>query len=687
MRIKGILGVLIALLLCSAFPTASFASTDTGYTYSYDFEARPAPVPYLSSRTIDGVQLKVGAFRSPSDIFIDKDGALYIADTGNHRIIIVDQDTKQAKVIDGFQNKGVEDHFKEPQGVFVDSENGHIFVSDTLNRRIVELDEDGNLVHIVEEPKSSLIRSNFQFAPTKLVLDKAKRLYVVSKGSYEGLMEFDGDGKFTGFIGTNRVKFNPIDLLWKKISTEEQREQMVLFVPLEFNNVDIDEDGFMYTTTSEVGSNEPVKRLNPSGVDILRREGFHPPKGDILTTQTGSVTGGSTFIDVVSERAGIYNALDSKRGRIFTYDKDGQLLYQFGGIGSQLGRFKAPSAIDSFEDNIYVSDRILGTITVFEPTTYGKSVREAVLSHYDGKMEQAAEAWSKTLQLNRNNEIAYIGIGKALLKQDRYVEAMAQFELGNDRNYYSEAFKRNRELWLERNFGYLVAVIALVAAALMLVRRRFKAATTANYTDRGIWKNPFYTAVHPFDGFWEMKYEQKGRVRIAFGILIGLFVTIIIKRQFSGFIVNYNNLAEFNSFDELKFVVLPFILWCVANWSLTTLMEGEGSFKDIIMATGYALLPLIIIYLPQIALSHVVTVEESTFYYLLNTVAMLWTIWLLFVGTMTVHQYTPGKTIVTMLLTLVMIGIILFLSLLLFSVVQQMLSFITSIYNEIIFRI
>lgn len=687
MRIKGILGVLIALLLCSAFPTASFASTDTGYTYSYDFEARPSPVPYLSSRTIDGVQLKVGAFRSPSDIFIDKDGALYIADTGNHRIIIVDQDTKQAKVIDGFQNKGVEDHFKEPQGVFVDSENGHIFVSDTLNRRIIELDEDGNLVHIVEEPKSSLIRSNFQFAPTKLVLDKAKRLYVVSKGSYEGLMEFDGDGKFTGFIGTNRVKFNPIDLLWKKISTEEQREQMVLFVPLEFNNVDIDEDGFMYTTTSEVGSNEPIKRLNPSGVDILRREGFHPPKGDILTTQTGSVTGGSTFIDVVSERAGIYNALDSKRGRIFTYYKDGQLLYQFGGIGSQLGRFKAPSAIDSFEDNIYVSDRILGTITVFEPTTYGKAVREAVLSHYDGKMEQAAEAWSKTLQLNRNNEIAYIGMGKALLKQDRYVEAMAQFELGNDRNYYSEAFKRNRELWLERNFGYLVAVIAFVAAAVLLVRRRFTAATPANYTDRGIWKNPFYTAVHPFDGFWEMKYEQKGRVRIAFGILIGLFVTIIIKRQFSGFIVNYNNLAEFNSFDELKFVVLPFILWCVANWSLTTLMEGEGSFKDIIMATGYALLPLIIVYLPQVALSHVVTVEESTFYYLLNTVAMLWTIWLLFVGTMTVHQYTPGKTIVTMLLTLVMIGIILFLSLLLFSVVQQMISFITSVYNEIIFRI
>ncbi|MDQ8734504.1 YIP1 family protein [Paenibacillus sp. LHD-38] len=686
MKIKGILGVLIAMLLYLAIPAEAFASNYPGYIYSYDKEAHPSPLPYASSRTFDGKQLKVGAFRSPNDIFIDKDGALYIADTGNHRIIIIDQETEQARVIDSFQNNGTEDHFNEPQGVFVDPENGHIFVADTLNRRIVELTKDGSLVNTVEEPKSSLIRTNFQFAPIKLVLDKAKRMYVVSKGAYEGLMEFDGDGKFVGFIGTNRVKFNPVDLLWKRISTEEQREQMVLFVPLEFNNVDIDEHGFMYTTTSEVGSNELVKRLNPSGVDILRREGFHPPKGDIQITQTGSVKGGSTFIDVVSERAGIYNALDFKRGRIFSYDKDGHLLYQFGGIGSQLGRFKAPSALDSFEDNIYVSDRMLGTITVFEPTVYGKAVRKAVTSHYDGNMEQAAEAWNETLRLNRNNEIAYIGLGKALLKQDRYAEAMAHFELGNNRSYYSEAFKRNRELWLERNFGYMAGAIALAAAAYMFVRKRFRTATAVHYTEMGIWKNPFYTAIHPFNGFWEMKYEQKGKVGIAFGILLGLFVAIILKRQFSGFIVNYNDVSEFNSFNELKFVVIPFLLWCVANWSLTTLMEGEGSFKDIIMATGYALLPLIIVYLPQLALSHVVTAEESSFYYLLNTVAVLWSLWLLFVGTMTVHQYTPGKTIVTMLLTIVMIGIILFLSLLLFSVMQQMLSFAISIYNEIIFR-
>src|SRR5690606_6786141 len=129
----------------------------------------------------------------------------------------------------------------------------------------------------------------------KLAMDKAKRIYVVSKSAYEGILEFDIDGNFKGFIGTNRVKFHPLDLLWKRLSTREQRSQMVLFVPLEFSNLDVDSDGFLYTTTSEVNSNEPIKRLNPSGVDILRREGFFPPKGDLEYLDIGSVPGSSTF--------------------------------------------------------------------------------------------------------------------------------------------------------------------------------------------------------------------------------------------------------------------------------------------------------------------------------------------------------------------------------------------------------
>ncbi|WP_028609008.1 Yip1 family protein [Paenibacillus harenae] len=199
-------------------------------------------------------------------------------------------------------------------------------------------------------------------------------------------------------------------------------------------------------------------------------------------------------------------------------------------------------------------------------------------------------------------------------------------------------------------------------------------------------KYTLHVAFHPFDGFWDLKYENKGKLRIALAILFGVTVMMILKRQYAGYVVNYNYPLDLNSIDELKYIVLPFLLWCVANWSLTTLMDGEGKFKEIVIATGYAMLPLILIYLPNILLSNVITLREASFYFLLESVATLWFVWLLFIGTMTVHQYTVMKTIMTMLLTVVVMGIIIFLGLLFFSLIQQIVSFVYTIYQELSLR-
>ncbi|WP_419872482.1 Yip1 family protein [Candidatus Pristimantibacillus sp. PTI5] len=199
-------------------------------------------------------------------------------------------------------------------------------------------------------------------------------------------------------------------------------------------------------------------------------------------------------------------------------------------------------------------------------------------------------------------------------------------------------------------------------------------------------KYTLHVAFHPFDGFWDLKYENKGKLRIALAILFGVTVMMILKRQYAGYVVNFNYPLDLNSIDELKYIVLPFLLWCVANWSLTTLMDGEGKFKEIVIATGYAMLPLILIYLPNILLSNVITLREASFYFLLESAATLWFVWLLFIGTMTVHQYTVMKTIMTMLLTVVVMGVIIFLGLLFFSLIQQIVSFVYTIYQELSLR-
>ncbi|WP_274361294.1 Yip1 family protein [Paenibacillus thermotolerans] len=200
------------------------------------------------------------------------------------------------------------------------------------------------------------------------------------------------------------------------------------------------------------------------------------------------------------------------------------------------------------------------------------------------------------------------------------------------------------------------------------------------------YKFPFRVILHPFDGFWDLKYEGKGKVRIALIILALLVLNVILQRQFSGFLVNFNDPRNLNSLDDIQFTVLPFFLFCIANWSITTLMEGEGKFKEIVMATGYALLPLVIINIPLTYISRFMTQEETAFYYLLNSFAGTWFLFLLFVGIMTVHQYTAVKTVITLGLSVIAMGIVVFLGTLAFSMATQIYYFILNIYRELIFR-
>jgi hypothetical protein len=200
-------------------------------------------------------------------------------------------------------------------------------------------------------------------------------------------------------------------------------------------------------------------------------------------------------------------------------------------------------------------------------------------------------------------------------------------------------------------------------------------------------KFPLRLIVHPFEGFWDLKYEGRGRLSVAFSIVFLLIIVMILQKEYTGFLVNYNDPRYLNSIDEFTFILLPFVLWCVSNWSVTTLMEGEGRFKDIVMASAYSLLPMALIYLPTMIISNFMAQEETAFYYLLNSFAVLWFVYLLFIGTMTMHQYTASKTIVTMLLTLIVMAVVVFLGMLVFSMIQQITDFIVNLYTELVFRV
>lgn len=203
---------------------------------------------------------------------------------------------------------------------------------------------------------------------------------------------------------------------------------------------------------------------------------------------------------------------------------------------------------------------------------------------------------------------------------------------------------------------------------------------------REYFKSPLYTVMHPADGFYDMKYEKKGRVSIIFVNIILFWISYSFQKQYAGFVMNENHPMHFNSLMDLLTIVLIFTLWCVGNWSITTLMNGEGRFKDIAMAAAYSLTPMILTFIPATLFSNVLIEAEEEFYFIIMGISIIWFLILLFVGTMSVHAYTAGDTLKTIFLTFIAIMIILFIMMLIGSLTSQVWNFFRSIYTEIIYR-
>lgn len=199
-------------------------------------------------------------------------------------------------------------------------------------------------------------------------------------------------------------------------------------------------------------------------------------------------------------------------------------------------------------------------------------------------------------------------------------------------------------------------------------------------------KYAFYTLSHPIDGFYEIRHFGKGSILLALVFVLLASFSYSLNRQYASFIVNDTNPLDVNSVTDLFAIFSIFLLFCLGNWSITTLMEGEGRFQDILIATGYSIVPIILSFLPATFLSHVIAANEEAFYFLIIGLSVVWALILIFLSNMTVHNYTLTKALATMVLTVVSMLIILFLLFLLFSLLQQIYGFFNSLYMEIIFR-
>lgn len=197
---------------------------------------------------------------------------------------------------------------------------------------------------------------------------------------------------------------------------------------------------------------------------------------------------------------------------------------------------------------------------------------------------------------------------------------------------------------------------------------------------------PLFVCLHPFDGYEDMKRYKKGKLSVAFVFIILYAFFQIFSFRNLGFLINTNNPQDINSLQEVFSVLLIVFLFTVGNWSVTTLMEGKGTYRDILMMTGYSLFPLIVIGFPAVVLSNFLTLDEMAFYSLLMYVGYIGTGWMIFMGVLNIHSYGLFKTVLAFIVTMVSVSVMMFVGLLFFDLIQQFIAFVVSIYEELNLR-
>lgn len=358
-----------------------------------------------------------------------------------------------------------------------------IYLCDKSNAQILIVDaKTYEVVQVVTAPANADFAA--KFAPLKIVTDVSGRMYIISSSVYEGIILMSPRGEFMRYVGVNYTTLSFWDAFMRNFKTEEQLAQQASILSTEFNNLAIDDKGFLYTVsrgiwnaaTETTDYTKMIKRINQAGNDVLIRNGYSVPQGDLVIVKTSELSSASKFSAITVNEYGVYTVSDTTKGRLFTYDKEGNLLYISGGSGLEQTDISMPVAVCYQGENVLVLDSGNCAILRYEPTDFARSINKATEYQFYGDSVAASNEWSNVIAANPNYQLAYVGVGKTLLENGRYQEAMLYFEKGDDVAYYSRAYKKYRDGILKEYFPYAMYGVLVLAGGLLVLKavKKFK---------------------------------------------------------------------------------------------------------------------------------------------------------------------------------------------------------------------
>ncbi len=664
------------------------------YQYNKFDIAVAAPEGYIPTAHVQSSDVGEKVSFMPTDFHMDSVGELHMLDQENGCVFVFDSELKfKRQVI--FREKGEEVFLAELNGICVKRDNEKItyIIADTDNKRVFFADGEGNITREITRPESATFKDVNSFAPMKVGIDSSDNLYVLVNSVYQGVCVFSAkdDYEFITFLGGNTVESTVTvlaDYFWKSIFNKTQIASMRRYVPVSVANFAIDSKDNLYTVTNKSASGtnfeNEIKRFNANNINTLKEQDW----GDAeLAIGENYLYIDTSYVDVTANGNGLHAALDANLCRVAVFTTQGDRLFTFGEKNQVEGTFDTPVAIEMLGDNIYVLDQHRQSITMFSPNEYGKLVLKAAKLHSEGKYDEAAPIWKQVNERDGANLLAYIGLGKQYLDEGDYKNAMKCFRNGNDRESYSYAFVLDRSQKMQKFFP-VIAVVVLAAFVLLIVldfKLKNRSKKFVDESKLSLAGKIRYTLFHPCEGSLQItrKTSAKSTVLVAFGIIAVWFLASVCKWCFSGFIFNQNELVDFNVWLEIGKTFGLFILWIVSAWLVTNLMDSSARMTDIIVVTAVSLIPYIIGLFGYTVLSNVLSIEEASYLTVLQVVSLLWSFAILWGGMREINEMSFKSSLLCMIFIVLGMMLIIFMAILLWSLLQQVVSFASQIFTEI----
>lgn len=705
----------LLLVVTAVLPFTAMADvvydTNTKDSNGYLIWTQPAyyPVDILGANLLipdkdDPEKFNPSPMQNPKDLFIDHRDHIFVADTGNSRLVEFDARGELVRFI-----TVPESPLNKPEGLFVTAQ-GDIYVADTGNKRVVLLTKDGEFVREYLRPDSRYIPESFKYDPINVVVDKRGFLYIATLGGFQGMLQLDPDGNFQSFYGANSTVFSPIDALKRFFYTKEMYANEISKLPGSISSIAVDNDGFIYTTTAGQGiTTKQIKKLNIRGIDMLETKDLQTSRGsggfgEVRPFDNRYIVGSGVripqLIDLAIDNNGNITAIDSTFKYINQYDASGNLLFFWAGPSTsdtiQLGLMKNPIAIDSNSINdLFVLDGQENVIQIFRLSEFGVKVNEANSLTLQGRYEESEEHWQEVLRLNANFTPAMLGLAKAAYKRGDYELAMELFEKGGNHRGYSEAFWQLRLVWFQKNFSLFASLFIILLVVYLVTEkytRKTKWRTKLRNRERSKkpfivqFKHIFYILKHPIDGFTAVRYESKGSYWAAIIVLVLAYLSLVFSNLFTSFTFNMIVLHRFNVIMLLLQFLAVWFGWVISNYLVSSIYKGEGRFKDVFIGSAYALVPLVLIGIPLAIISNVMTDSEGAIYAFLKNGMFAWCGLLFFWKIQSLQNYSVGETCINIIMTLFAFSVLAILLLVTLGLSSDLKDFIVEVYQEVRLR-